>query len=105
MTTTDSRPPQSVTLRLEFLKPFAATNTAQFDFAPSGSGTNVTWAMSGHNNDLRQSRGAGRRKPDVQGRPGPTNAEAFEDTDARFGSRHPLLPSGDGLKGGAERRG
>ena len=50
MTITDSRPAQSVTIRLEFLKPFAATNTTQFDFAPSGSGTNVTWAMNGHNN-------------------------------------------------------
>ena len=50
MTITDSRPPQSVTIRLEFIKPFAATNTTQFDFAPSGSGTNVTWAMSGENN-------------------------------------------------------
>jgi hypothetical protein len=52
MTITDSRPAQSVTIRLEFLKPFAATNTTQFDFAPSGSGTNVTWAMNGHNNFL-----------------------------------------------------
>jgi hypothetical protein len=52
MTITDSRAPQSVTIRLEFLKPFAATNTAQFDFAPSGSGTNVTWTMIGTNNFL-----------------------------------------------------
>src|SRR2546425_2588089 len=50
MTITDSRAPQSVTIRLEFIKPWTATNTAQFDFAPSGSGTKVTWAMSGHNN-------------------------------------------------------
>ena len=50
MTITDSRPAQSDTIRLEFLKPFAATNTTQFDFAPSGSGTNVTWAMNGRNN-------------------------------------------------------
>jgi hypothetical protein len=50
MTITDSQPPQNVTIRLEFLKPFAATNTTQFDFAPSGAGTNVTWAMTGHNN-------------------------------------------------------
>ena len=49
MTITDSRPPRSVTIRLEFIKPWTATNTAQFDFVPSGSGTNVTWAMSGHN--------------------------------------------------------
>ncbi len=50
MTITDSRAPQSVTIRLEFIKPFAATNTTQFDFAPSGPGTNVTWSMSGENN-------------------------------------------------------
>jgi len=50
MTITDSRPPQRVTIRLEFIKPWAATNTAQFDFAPSGSGTNVTWAMTGRHN-------------------------------------------------------
>ncbi len=50
MTITDSRAPHSVTIRLEFIKPFAATNTSQFDFAPSGSGTQVTWAMSGRNN-------------------------------------------------------
>lgn len=50
MTITDSRPAQGVTIRLEFLKPFAATSTTQFDFAPSGSGTQVTWAMNGHNN-------------------------------------------------------
>jgi Polyketide cyclase / dehydrase and lipid transport len=50
MTITDSRAPQSVTIRLEFIKPWTATNTTQFDFAPRGSGTEVTWAMSGHNN-------------------------------------------------------
>jgi uncharacterized protein YndB with AHSA1/START domain len=50
MTITDSRPPQSVAIRLEFLKPFAATNAVQLELAPSGSGTNVTWSMSGHNN-------------------------------------------------------
>jgi hypothetical protein len=50
MTITDSRPAQAVTIRLDFLKPFAATSTTQFDFAPSGSGTQVTWAMNGHNN-------------------------------------------------------
>jgi uncharacterized protein YndB with AHSA1/START domain len=52
MTITDSRPAQSVTLRLEFLKPFAATNTTVFEFAPSGSGTSVTWTMTGRNNFL-----------------------------------------------------
>jgi hypothetical protein len=50
MTITDSQPAKGLTIKLEFMKPFAATNTAQFDFAPSGTGTNVTWTMSGHNN-------------------------------------------------------
>ncbi|MBK7975311.1 MAG: SRPBCC family protein [Deltaproteobacteria bacterium] len=50
MTITDSQPPRTVTIRLEFLKPFAATNTTLFELAPSGTGTTVTWTMSGHNN-------------------------------------------------------
>ena len=50
MTITDSRPPGSVTIRLEFLKPWTATSVTRFDLAPSGSGTQVTWAMTGRNN-------------------------------------------------------
>lgn len=50
MTILDSRPAQSVTIRLEFFKPWTATNTAQFDFVPDGPGTTVTWAMTGRNN-------------------------------------------------------
>jgi hypothetical protein len=50
MTITDSRPPQSVTIRLEFIAPWTATNTTQFDLAPSGTGTQVTWTMTGSNN-------------------------------------------------------
>jgi hypothetical protein len=50
MTITDSRAPQSVAIRLEFIEPWTATNTTQFDFAPSSAGTNVTWTMTGHNN-------------------------------------------------------
>ena len=50
MMITDSRPPQAITIRLEFLKPWKATNTTQFDFTPSGTGTGVTWTMSGYNN-------------------------------------------------------
>jgi hypothetical protein len=29
---------------------FPATNTTQFDFVPSGSGTQVNWTMDGNNN-------------------------------------------------------
>jgi hypothetical protein len=50
MTITDSRPPLNVTIRLEFIKPWTATNTTRFDFAPDGTGTKVTWTMSGHKN-------------------------------------------------------
>jgi hypothetical protein len=54
LTITDSHAPRSVTIRLEFIKPWASTATARFDFAPSGSGTNVTWTMTGRNNLLEK---------------------------------------------------
>ena len=42
MTILESRPGELVRIRLEFFKPFAATNTAEFSFKPSGSGTERT---------------------------------------------------------------
>jgi len=42
MTILESRPNQIIQIRLEFLKPFRATNTAEFRFEPSGSQTAVT---------------------------------------------------------------
>ena len=50
MTITDSRPGEVVRIKLEFFKPFAATNTAEFTFRPEGNRTVVTWTMSGTNN-------------------------------------------------------
>lgn len=50
MTITESRPDQSIRIKLEFIKPFTATNTAEFDFKPEGAQTTVTWSMSGTNN-------------------------------------------------------
>jgi carbon monoxide dehydrogenase subunit G len=47
MTITDSRPDELVRIKLEFFKPFKATNTAEFTFQPSGNGTQVTWSMFG----------------------------------------------------------
>jgi len=47
MTMTESRPGELVRIRLEFLKPFAATNTAEFTFRPEGERTAVTWRMTG----------------------------------------------------------
>jgi len=52
MTITDSRPGELVRIRLEFFKPFAATNTAEFRFKNSGESTAVTWTMTGQNNFL-----------------------------------------------------
>jgi uncharacterized protein YndB with AHSA1/START domain len=49
MTITDATAPETVSIRLEFLKPYPATNTAEFFITPGGLGTEVTWAMSGHN--------------------------------------------------------
>ena len=50
LTITESRPGELVRLKLEFMKPFSATNTAEFTFKPEGERTNVTWAMQGNNN-------------------------------------------------------
>ena len=51
-TITESVPDELVRLKLEFLKPMAATNTAVFTFEPDGGQTIVTWTMSGRNNSL-----------------------------------------------------
>jgi len=47
MTITRSDPSKLITIKLEFLKPFVATNTAEFAFVPQGNQTYVTWSMSG----------------------------------------------------------
>jgi len=50
MTITESRPSDLIRIKLEFLKPFAATNSADFTFKPDGDQTAVTWSMAGRNN-------------------------------------------------------
>lgn len=50
MTVTESRPNELVQFRLDFVKPFAGTNTAEFTFKPEGNQTVVTWSMLGRNN-------------------------------------------------------
>lgn len=50
MMITESRPSDFIRLRLEFAKPFAATNTTEFTFKPEGDQTAVTWNMTGQNN-------------------------------------------------------
>lgn len=50
MTLTESRPSELIRVQLEFLKPFKATNTAEFTFRPEGEQTAVTWSMVGRKN-------------------------------------------------------
>lgn len=49
MTITESATSSLIRFRLEFLRPFKATNTAEFVFASQGGQTLVTWSMSGKN--------------------------------------------------------
>ena len=49
MTIVESRPDELVRIRLDFLQPFKATNTAEFSFEPTAGGTLVTWSMTGTN--------------------------------------------------------
>jgi polyketide cyclase/dehydrase/lipid transport protein len=50
MTIIESRPAEFIRIRLEFIKPFAATHTAEFLLKPEGNNTTVTWSMSGNKN-------------------------------------------------------
>ncbi|GAC1513882.1 MAG: K(+)-transporting ATPase subunit F [Gemmatimonadaceae bacterium] len=49
MEITGSAPPSSVTIQLDFLKPFEAHNITLFTLTPTGDSTSVSWAMSGPN--------------------------------------------------------
>ena len=42
-----AEPASRIVIKLDFIKPFAAHNTAEFTFAREGKRTRVTWAMSG----------------------------------------------------------
>jgi uncharacterized protein YndB with AHSA1/START domain len=50
LTIVESRASEYIRLKLEFTKPFTATNTGEFTFRPEGGGTTVTWSMNGHKN-------------------------------------------------------
>jgi uncharacterized protein YndB with AHSA1/START domain len=39
--------PSKIVIKLDFLKPFEAHNTAEFTMLPQGDATNVTWLMHG----------------------------------------------------------
>lgn len=50
MTIVDSQPHKRVDFSLQFIKPFAATNSAEFVITPVGDQTEVTWSMEGDYN-------------------------------------------------------
>jgi uncharacterized protein YndB with AHSA1/START domain len=43
----DTAPPNRVTIKLDFMRPFEAHNTAEFVVQPAGDGSRVTWAIFG----------------------------------------------------------
>jgi len=43
----EANPPSKILIKLDFMKPFEAHNTAEFTFTPQGDGTRVDWAMYG----------------------------------------------------------
>jgi Polyketide cyclase / dehydrase and lipid transport len=57
MTIMESRPGESIQIKLEFLKPFKATDTAEFTFKSEGNQTVVTWSMFGTNNFMAKALG------------------------------------------------
>jgi len=56
-TITESRANELIRIKLEFMRPFAGTNTAEFTFVPQGSGTAVTWALIGKYNFMTKAMG------------------------------------------------
>jgi hypothetical protein len=57
MTISESRPNEFIRFQLDFLKPFKATNTAEFTFKPEGNQTFVSWSMTGKNNFMFKAAG------------------------------------------------
>ncbi len=49
MEVTASVPPESVVIKVNWEKPFAAENINQFTLEPEGSGTKLTWSLHGRN--------------------------------------------------------
>ena len=49
MTITDSKPSEMVKIKLEFIKPWTATNATDFVLSPQGNQTSVKWTMDGDN--------------------------------------------------------
>jgi carbon monoxide dehydrogenase subunit G len=50
LTILNAKPGEVVTMKLEFMRPFKATNEVNFKLAPSHGGTRVSWIMDGKRN-------------------------------------------------------
>lgn len=50
MTMTESKPNERIAIKLEFFKPWKATNEVEFTLRPVANGVSVTWAMTGKKN-------------------------------------------------------
>lgn len=50
MTIVDSKPGESVSMKLEFTRPFKAKNDVTFALVPNDDGTRVSWILDGKNN-------------------------------------------------------
>lgn len=50
LTITESQANELIGFRLDFVRPFKATNTAEFAFRAEGNQTRVTWSMAGQSN-------------------------------------------------------
>ncbi|MDQ2660093.1 MAG: SRPBCC family protein, partial [Verrucomicrobiota bacterium] len=88
MTLTESRENKLVRFRLEFVKPFAVTNTAEFNFIAHGPQTEVTWSMSGESRFLCKAIGLFVNMDKMCGRDfeqGLANLRAIAETEAGTG--------------------
>jgi carbon monoxide dehydrogenase subunit G len=50
MTIVESKPGELISMKLEFSRPFKASNVVNFKLAPSEGGTRVSWIMDGKHN-------------------------------------------------------
>jgi len=57
MTITDAKEPDHVAIKLEFIKPFEATNNVELKLTPTATGTSVNWAMTGERNFMMKAFG------------------------------------------------
>lgn len=56
-TIVESRENELVRIKLEFIRPFTCTSTAEFTFEPQGRQTIVTWSLSGKNSVMGKAMG------------------------------------------------